>query len=234
MNSELDSNLEAMDNTPRYVDWIVDQFNPYLLGRIAEIGAGIGTISERIVNKVSSLDLIEPSVSFAETLRVRFKDNDKISVISMMLENYMSDHQPDHYDTIVMVYVLEHIENDRATLNLLNSSIRAGGHLLIYVPALPFLYSKLDELVGHYRRYLRAELTNKLKEAGFKIKYDSDIDFLGIFSWYVFNTMGGKTSLSSSAVQLYDRIGVPITRFGERQITPPVGKNIIVVAEKPV
>jgi len=33
-------------------------------------------------------------------------------------------------------------------------------------------------------------------------------------------------------VQLYDRISIPITRFEERLITPPVGKNIIVVAEK--
>jgi SAM-dependent methyltransferase len=231
--SYIGDDLETMADTPRYVDWIIDHFRPHLLGRAAEFGAGIGTISARIVNDVSSLDLIEPTASLSENLLERFKGEEKVNVISAMLESYLSGELQYQYDSILLVNVLEHIENDKSALKMLFGALNTGGHLLIYVPALPFLFSNFDELVGHYRRYTRVGLAQILSEAGFQISYISYIDFLGILPWYLVNTVGGKTSLSPSTVKLYDRIGVPLGRFAERLIKPPIGKNVIVVAKKP-
>jgi len=232
--SYLGDDLEAMANTPRYVDWIIDHFDPYLTGSTAEIGAGIGTISDRIIDKVSSLDLIEPSILQAEKLRLKFGSEAKVNVIKSMLESHLSGQSPGQYDTVVMVNVLEHIENDKSALALIFDALKGGGHLLLYVPAMPFLYSKFDELVGHHRRYTRKGLAKELNESGFLVKYNSYIDFFGILPWYLINTIGGKTSLNSSAVKLYDSAGVPVTRFAERIMTPPIGKNIIFIAEKPI
>ena len=231
--SYVGDDLETMTDTPQYVDWITDHFRPHIVGHAAEFGAGIGTISARILKDVSSLDLIEPTASLAEKLRERFKGEDKIKVVSMMLEGYLASDTGHQYDTILLVNVLEHIENDKSALKMLFGALNTGGHLLLFVPALPFLFSKFDELVGHYRRYTRANLAHSLTEAGFQIRDNRYFDFLGVLPWYLINTVGGKTSLNPFAVKFYDRIGVPLGRFGERLITPPIGKNVIVVAKKP-
>ena len=65
----------------------------------------------------------------------------------------MTPDQYGYFDTIILVHVLEHIENDRNTLNHLHLLLFAGGMLLIEVPAIKLLYSIHDEMLGHYRRY---------------------------------------------------------------------------------
>ena len=72
-------------------------------------------------------------------------------------------------DCTYSMNVLEHVEDDRAALAAIYERIRPGGRIIIYVPAFGVLYSKMDELVGHYRRYRRKDLVAKLKEADFQI-----------------------------------------------------------------
>jgi hypothetical protein len=54
--------------------------------------------------------------------------------------------------------VLEHIEDDRATLGELVSAASPGCCFLLTVPADPSLWSEHDESFGHYRRYDVARL----------------------------------------------------------------------------
>ena len=226
--------LEAMANSPGYVGWILDKFRPYLAGRTLEVGAGIGTISTYLFEEVSSLDLIEPSFSLVEKLNRRFMNNELVTVIPVTLEKYLADSEREIYNTVVMVNVLEHIKDDNGALGILRDLIVPGGCLLLYVPALPFLYSNFDKSVGHYRRYTRSNLTRQLEAAGYTIKYVSYFDFLGIFPWYIVNKLGGKTSLNPNSIKLYDKIGVPLARISESIIPPPIGKNIILIAQKPL
>ena len=61
-------------------------------------------------------------------------------------------------DTIVCLNVLEHIEDDRATLADFSRVLPPGGHLALLVPAMPALYGTLDEHLHHFRRYDREPL----------------------------------------------------------------------------
>ncbi len=65
-----------------------------------------------------------------------------------------------------MFDVLEHIDDDRATLRWLASVLAPGGVLVLTVPAHPFLFDDNDRLAHHRRRYTRRELLDKLREAG--------------------------------------------------------------------
>lgn len=69
------------------------------------------------------------------------------------------------FDLIVMLDVLEHIDDDVASLARLRTMLRPGGLILITVPALPWLWSKHDEIHHHKRRYSPKTLRRALRDA---------------------------------------------------------------------
>ena len=77
------------------------------------------------------------------------------------------------YDLIVMLDVLEHIEDDVATLKALNNKLSSQGWLLITVPAYQFLWSKHDEINHHKRRYASNNLRELVKNTGYTVVYSS-------------------------------------------------------------
>jgi SAM-dependent methyltransferase len=73
------------------------------------------------------------------------------------------------FDLLTAFDVIEHIEDDRAALLEFSRVLRPGGWLLIYTPALPWLYNEHDRIVHHKRRYRRAELREKLLGANYRL-----------------------------------------------------------------
>ena len=215
--------LEDMGEMPNYNDWIVGQFASLLGGRAVEIGAGLGSISERLRPLVTHLDLVEPTPVLADSLRSKFAGDDNCTVVQQSLENWMETSRPDCYDSVVMVNVLEHIEDDRAAAKGLYGKIKPGGRLLIFVPALPFLYSELDRIYGHYRRYRRTELRDCVENAGFRIEKLRHFDITGVFPWWLLNTVMGKTSFHQPSLTVYDRFLVPPTKLIEIDFAPAAG-----------
>lgn len=225
--------LEALADMPRYYDWIMERFRPYVGGRVAELGAGMGTVSARLLPLVDSLDLVEPSPNLVDRLRRRFSGDGRVRVFAETLEERLATDEAAVYDAAVMVNVLEHIADDAAALAGLHRLLRPGGRLLVFVPALPFLYSRLDELVGHHRRYTRAGLVANMAAAGFEVREARYMDLLGIVPWWLVNTVCGNTRFDPRAFRLYDAVGIPLTRLAERLVAPPLGKNVLAVAVKP-
>ena len=224
--------LEDLEDLPNYNDWIVSQFAPFLNGSTAEIGAGLGTISGRLLSLVQSLDLIEPAPVMARQLQEKFIGEDHVRIFDRTLEDWQQAVGQDEYDGIVLVNVLEHIKDDRAAARGFFRSLKPGGHLMIFVPAMPFLYSKLDYAYGHYRRYTRNSLKDCIANAGFEIEKLHFVDVAGVFPWWLINTLGKKTDFNPAIAALYDRYFIPVTKFFERFISPPLGKNILIIAER--
>ncbi len=134
-------------------------------------------------------------------------------------------------DFIYSSNVLEHIEDDVETLIALRERLRPGGGLLLYVPAFQSLYSSMDKQVGHFRRYDRASLGDKLREANFKIEDMFYTDVLGYFATRAFQLSGNNMSHASLlSLQIYDRFVFPVGHLIERLVRVPVGKNIVAVA----
>jgi SAM-dependent methyltransferase len=88
----------------------------------------------------------------------------------------LPDHLPfpdESFDLIVLLDVLEHIDDDHAALASLTAKLKAGGHLLITVPAFAFLWSHHDESHHHKRRYRLQEITSAMKQCSLQPKYAS-------------------------------------------------------------
>jgi SAM-dependent methyltransferase len=73
------------------------------------------------------------------------------------------------FDLVCLFDVLEHIEDDAATLAAVARLLREGGCAIVTVPAYRWLWSAHDEFLHHKRRYTAAELHAKAKAAGLRI-----------------------------------------------------------------
>lgn len=81
------------------------------------------------------------------------------------------------FDLIALFDVLEHIDDDRASLLTIHRHLAPTGILVLTVPMFPFLWSGHDVYNHHYRRYTRSELSARLHQAGFETIYESYFNF---------------------------------------------------------
>lgn len=228
--------LEAMSFAVNYHRWILEEFRPLLGKKAVEVGAGTGSFSELLLEEdLESLTLVEPSEMFdylkqnISQIGTPTRINYHPAIFARVHERIAADEQP---DSIIYVNVLEHIEDDAAELAMVYETLPKGGRCFIFVPALQTLYGEFDRKIGHFRRYTKNEIVEKCEAAGFKVAKSKYFDFAGIFPWYVKYKMLRSDSLESGAVALYDKMVVPVISRFEKYLPVPVGKNILVVAEK--
>ena len=224
--------LEVLANMPNYYSWIMDTFASHVAGHVVEYGAGAGTVSSRLAPLAAKLTLVEPSPNLVEVLRHRFEALPQVEVIGASLQDHVAHLGNDAIDTIALVNVLEHIEDDREALGQLLRALKPGGKLLVLVPALQILMSKLDKIHGHFRRYHRGELIAKVRDAGGDISTCRYFDLAGVLPWLVLNRLLGSTTFNSALVCVNDRFVVPVSRTVEQIVDLPFGKNLILVASK--
>jgi SAM-dependent methyltransferase len=229
--------LEAMDCAYNYHCWILEIFKPFLGRRLVEVGAGLGSFSQLIVaqHRCQTLSLVEPSQSMYEGLvtnAARLGTDTLVDTYHGTFAEVAPLLKAKSPDSIIYVNVLEHIAADEAELETIQRTLVAGGHVFLFVPALPWLYGAFDERVGHQRRYRKQELEDKLRRAGFKTVLSSYFDITGIGPWWLKYCLLRSSSMEAGGVKLYDRFIVPAARRFETFIAPPIGKNLIIVAEK--
>lgn len=83
-----------------------------------------------------------------------------------------------HFDVIAAFDVLEHIKEDSLALSNIYVMLQKNGKLILSVPQYNFMWSEIDELVHHQRRYNKKDLILKLKKAGFKVDFISSHVFI--------------------------------------------------------
>ena len=79
----------------------------------------------------------------------------------------------EEFDAVGMFDVLEHIEDDSTVLANIHGALRPGGTVIISVPQYQFMWSELDELVHHKRRYSRSDLLEKISRAGLDVTFST-------------------------------------------------------------
>ena len=127
--------------------------------------------------------------------------------------------------------MLEHIGDDAKVLRNFFQLLRPGGHMLLLVPAHPRLYTAMDKTLGHFRRYTRDEVAEKLAAAGFDVVANRGFNRLGTLGWFVSGKLLGRTTLSAGQMLMYERM-LPLAKLVERLgVIPPL--SIIAVGRKP-
>ncbi len=221
--------LEAMSFAQNYHQWILCEFSPYLGKIVAEVGAGTGNFSKLLLmTDLEKLEAFEPSQNMFPLLEKTLNTNRNARAVNGFFGGSKTE---THYDSILYVNVLEHISDDISELANAYQFLKRNGHLLLFVPALPWLFSDFDRQLGHFRRYLKKNLIECVSRAGFNILKVRYFDLFGIIPWYI-NFVLLKKPMSPGNVHLYDRYFVPLMRPLERLKQPPIGKNLLLIAKK--
>ncbi len=138
-----------------------------------EVGCGTGFVLRGIDDASLGLKLAGSEL-FAEGLRfakLRLPNTELLELDARKLPF------EDAYDIIGAFDVLEHIDEDEVVLAELYKASRRG--IILTVPQHRFLWSGIDELACHKRRYSARELAKKVEAAGFTIvRQTSFVSFL--------------------------------------------------------
>ena len=110
---------------------------------------------------------------------------------------------------------------------------------MIEVPALPWLFSIHDEMLGHYRRYnkplLRSIIDNKMF-INVKMWYQDPIGVFGSLYYFKFNKIKLKSDDGHKLVlkqgTFYDKYIIPFEKNLEKFVTFPFGLSLSVVLKK--
>jgi SAM-dependent methyltransferase len=225
--------LQELANARRLGDWMFEQFSSAVGPEVVEVGAGIGTFSERLLGAgVEHLVLIEPEPACADVLDERFAGDARVEVERDLLpEAETLLRRPGAFDFVLCQNVLEHVGDDARALEVMASALRPGGRLGLLVPAGPKLFGSLDVHYGHHRRYTRASLRALAESAGLRVTALYPFNALGIPGWWV-KTRTGGTALGRRSLAAYDKMLV-IWRPLERRLRPRWGLSLVLHAERP-
>jgi SAM-dependent methyltransferase len=223
--------LDALAGAVNYHRWIARRFAPHLGERIVEAGAGIGTFAAHLgeAAPAAHLTLVEPAANNYPHLAARHAADPRVRTV----HGYLADAGPDgSADTVVAVNVLEHVQDDAAFLATAHRLLAPGGHLCLYVPAVPAIYGTLDEAFEHHRRYTRRGLRSRLEGAGFAVRSLAYTNLPGVAAWWLSGRVLRKRTVSPRDARLYDRWMIPWIAALERVWRPPLGQSLIAVAAK--
>jgi SAM-dependent methyltransferase len=136
---------------------------------------------------------------------------------------------------IVCSEVLEHLDEPEAALDQLVGALRHGGRLFLTVPLRPDLWGRVDEAVGHRRRYRRGELAAACRARGLEIERDDATGFPFYNAYY--RAVGARPPRTGKEPGLLTRALSPaVTAIfqAETRFSTPWGARGVVVARLPV
>ena len=227
--STMSSAIEFADN---YSNWIVDNFRPYIGTSILEIGTGQGNFKQFLSNAKTYV-----SIDVSDEVLERAAQRDSAGIYiqtDISTPDCLDKVKGFKFDTALCTNVLEHIENDKAAIQNIIELLDTGGRLLLFIPAFQALYSDMDRLAGHYRRYSKKTVSdlfgnNILLE---QLEYFNPIGGLG---WWI-NKFIPHRDLDSASIntqiKLFDRYIVPVSKLLNPISKNWFGQSLVCVAKK--
>jgi SAM-dependent methyltransferase len=240
-NKDADSSFWVSSRNRLFKNLVLRHLSSKGKTKFLEIGCGTGDFIRNIV-KIENIEITGSEV-YLKGLQYAKKNLPNVDFIQFDVTQGNID---DQFDLIAAFDVIEHIENDSAALKNINQMLSEDGVLIVSVPQHMFLWSKLDEIVKHKRRYSRNGLVSKLQENSFDISYTTSFVF-ALFPLMVLSRIfdkGRSNSKSDDAALekrvkfsnvlnwLFDlvmRIDEILIRLG---ISLPFGGTLVVVARK--
>jgi protein-L-isoaspartate O-methyltransferase len=227
--------LELFEHAKNWKTYFSKKISPHLRGNVLEVGAGNGINTSFLIHSNSTIQswtCLEPDLELmnqAHSRDLTLVTGPRVETIHGTISNLDKNRL---YDSILYLDVLEHIEDDAGELTQVCESLAKSGTLILLCPAHQHLFSLFDASIGHFRRY-----NSKLLEAA--VPKTLDKVFLGYMDSVGYlaslaNRLLLKQSLpSSSQIQIWDRLMVPLSKAIDPLLGYQFGKSILGIWKKP-
>jgi 2-polyprenyl-3-methyl-5-hydroxy-6-metoxy-1,4-benzoquinol methylase len=209
--------------------------------KFLEIGCGTGDFIKQI-SKSDNLEITGSEI-YLKGLVYAKKNLPNVDFIQFDVTQGSLGEQ---FNMITAFDVIEHIEDDVLALFNINQMLKEDGVLILSVPQHMSLWSNLDEIVKHKRRYSRRELLDKLEANGFEIERVSSFIFI-LFPLMLISRLLDRdrdqsesdqqglekrvkfSSFVNATCDIFMRIDEWLIRLG---VSLPFGGTLVVVARK--
>lgn len=210
--------------------WLFQLVAPHVGKRILEVGCGYGNMLRHLVDRelVVGIDTDEPSVEYVNS-EFGVLGNVQAFVADVTKPNF-TELGRHHFDTVISVNVLEHIENDEIALHHIQTVLAPAGRLILVVPAHNFLYGPMDMSIGHFRRYTKSTLVQKLARAGLQVRVQEYINPIGALGWFVNGRLLRKTVPPHSQLKLFNKL-MPLVSKLQGAIHTGFGLSLVSISE---
>lgn len=226
--SEVVGNLLAL---PQLQRWIAALVRPYVGSRVLEVGAGVATLSARLLPRdrytvadtnPHYLDYLHNFSEGKPYLDVRRLDPENASDVALV---------EGAYDTVLALNLLARARDDAAALRHLTTALEPGGRAIIGVPAGPELFSQIDTSVGHRRRYTPDGVRALVAAAGLELETLLDFNRVAAAAWWMNGRVLYARGFSRPLLKAVN-VTMPAWRRLDR-ILPWSGASLIAVARRP-
>ncbi|MEH1970870.1 class I SAM-dependent methyltransferase [Nostoc sp.] len=215
------------------IEEVIRKLNLPADAEIFEAGCGTGGNLAMLSRhgQVYAMELNEAARSFASDLQLG-----KIQPGFLPNDIPFADKK---FDLIVLLDVLEHVEEDTASLQALSAKLKPSGWLLITVPAYPWLWSKHDDLLHHKRRYMLHNLRQIVGDTGYHVHFVSYFNFV-LFPLIagvrlvqgLFNKGGNEQSMPPKLVNQMLTFLFGIERYLIGRLFLPFGVSLLLLAQR--
>jgi SAM-dependent methyltransferase len=170
----------------RVLRGVVERFtDPLRPLAMLEIGCGIGGVVGALRRfphlRLTASEIYIQGLRYA---RSKFPDVDFIQLDATAIP-FRSE-----FDIVGAFDVLEHIQDDERVMQGVHEALRPGGLFIVTVPQYQWMWSALDDIVRHKRRYSRSDLLRKIRRNHF------DVLFCSSFVSTLFPAMAASRLLS--------------------------------------
>lgn len=131
--------------------------------RILEVGCGAGGNIE-MLRRFGAVKAMEPDASS----RAYASERHGMTVDDGLLPDG-APYAPASFDAVCAFDVVEHVDDDAATVRALAKLLDRDGWLVVTVPAYGWMWSGHDEAHHHKRRYTRAAMERLVGDAGLEV-----------------------------------------------------------------
>ena len=224
--------LVRMGRARRYNQWMADTLKPFVGSRVLEIGAGIGNLTRTMLprRRYYATDI---NPSYLRRMISTFGDRPYVRVAYCNVTSpKLLPHPPGLFDTVICLNVMEHVKEDVAALKHISSVLSRDGRALVLVPNGPWMFSTLDQVLGHYRRYDRKTIQRAGEAAGLVVERILPFNKLGILAWIVNGLILRRRHFGLGQMWLLNALTPGLRVLDHILPVPPL--SLIVVLRKPL
>ncbi len=130
--------------------------------KILNIGCGTGYISKEfsLYGNVTNIDISPHALAFCKANELEYLVRG--NAIALPFRSAF-------FDCVMAYDLLEHIKDDLYALKEMKRCLHSSGKLILTVPAFKSLWSSMDDIDEHERRYTKKNLRTSVEKAGLKV-----------------------------------------------------------------